>query len=159
MRTLISLALICSTAIAAPVPKELKRDPFVGKWSVKQTCYNGRKTAWVEGCVFFDINNNYVLTTSFAKPAVDNSAVVALSLNMAFAIAITFDGKPIQLEFDPAQKDIEFGTTAGNRALVGKYNLEGDTMTICLSLHGFPRPSTIEARENTIVWTLNLIAK
>ena len=85
--------------------------------------------------------------------------VVALSLNIAFAIAITFDGKPIQLQFDPAQKDIEFGTTAGNRALVGKYNLEGDALTICLSLHGFPRPSTIEARENSIVWTLNRVAK
>ncbi len=133
MRTLLILAVVCASAVAAPVPKELKRDPLVGKWSVKQTCYNGGKTAWVEGCVFFDIDDNCVLTTSFAKPAKNNPGVAALSLNMALAIAITFDGKPSQLQFDTVQKNIEFGTTAGNRALVGKYNLESVTLTICLS--------------------------
>ena len=41
MRTLLTLLLLGATVSAAPVPKELKRDPFVGMWNLKQQSFNG----------------------------------------------------------------------------------------------------------------------
>ena len=157
MRTLLTLLLLGATVSAAPVPKELKRDPFVGKWNLKQQSFNGGVPADAECGIFWHIDAHHTLTFSVATPAKPAPVVKANALAPARWVVTSTGPDTIQLRIDTLRKNIEHGM--GNLARTGKYSLDGDTLTICLSFHGSPRPETTAPRANTQVWTFERVAE
>ena len=155
MRPLLSLVLLITAATAAPVPKELKRDPFVGKWNLQIVIFDEELIDWTSAGLVWNIDGVHALTVSVDNPA---EKVPIDMVKSPLGWVFTSNGPtPPQLRFDTVHNNIEYGT--GSLARVGKYHLDGDTLTICLALPGSPRPEKIEQSEETTAWVLKRVAE
>jgi uncharacterized protein (TIGR03067 family) len=124
---LLGLAL----ALAAPAPKEEKKDPptLVGEWALESVTFAGRPVPDRKKTVAFTKDGKY-------------GAVVAGPAGPG-GVAGTYAHDPKK---DPAQLDISEPAAGGGpgRTSPAIYKIEGDTLTICSSF-GADRPTTFDA--------------
>ena len=131
MRTLylLTMALLCKSATAAPVPKELRKcREIVGVWKLESATLTGvandaSETDWA-------ISENFVLTLS---------------------------GRRTQLKIDTATKEIDW--SMGESILYGRYEVSGDQLTISLSKKNLPRATSLEPNKQNYVWVLRRAEK
>ncbi len=155
MRALLILFVLGTTAVAAPVPKELKRDPLVGKWNLRTMTFDKESIDRTSDGVVWNIDVVHALTVSVDKSAAE---VPVAAVRAPLGWVLTSNGpSSAQLRFDSAHSNIEHGT--GHLASAGTYSLDGDTLTICLGFPGRPRPNTIDDSEQAMVWILKRVAK
>ncbi len=156
MRALLTILFLGSTAVAAPVPKELKKpDPFADKWNLRMMIIGGETIDLTGDGVSWNIDRDHVYTVTVAKP-VEKIPVAAMNPPMGWIVTST-SAEPAQLRFDTALSNIEYGTGSQTRA--GKYSLDGDTLTICIAVPGSPRPEKIERSKRSTTWIFNRVAK
>ena len=140
MRTLsfLTMAMLCSSATAAPVPKELKNpERIVGMWKLESHTSGGTENAdpWDTD---WTIDENYILTRRSCSKKV---------LHI-----------PNRLKVGAATGEIDWPTPVSTMYL-GRYEVNGDQLTICLSMVGLPRPTGIQPNEKNIVWVLRRVEK
>ncbi len=155
IRTLLSLLFLGATAAAAPVPKELRRDPLVGQWDLRTVTFDRELIDRSSDGVVWNIDGVHALTVSVAKPA-GEVPVAAVKAPLGWVMSSNGPDS-VQLRFDTAHSNVEHG--AGDQTRAGKYRLDGDTLTICLGFPGRPQPNTVDDPENAMVWTLKRAAK
>ena len=140
MRTpfLLAMALLCSSATAAPVPKELKkRDRIVGLWKLQSATLRGLPSEVGANDTDWMIDENFGLTRS------GNYEVAKLST------------LPTQLKIDTAPNEIDWPEST----FLGRYEIRGDRLTICLNEKGLPRPNTFVPNTQNFVWILRRVEK
>lgn len=141
MRTLFSLTvlLFCTSANAAPVPKELKKQGSIaGVWKLESVTFCG---------LAMEVGADDVTDWRFDE-------------NFAF----TRRGRqedpqmPTQLKIDTTTKEIDW--PMGESTLLGRYEVSGDRLTICLGTADHPpRPTGVEPNENNIVFVIRRAEK
>ena len=156
MRSLIVLAAFCWSAVAAPLPKEVKRgDPFAGTWKLAKTVINGRPYKDTEHDVFWMIDEKHEVTLNVtAKKDAPPPAPKPMPIGWVMTTAAPTS---TQLQFDTARHEIDY--KCGDNVQPGRYEVSGDTLTIVLSLPGSTRPGTVRDTENTRSWMLERVAK
>ena len=131
MRTLLSLALFCTSATAAPVPKELKKQgSIVGVWKLESFTTGGDASEVVASETEWKIDKNFVFSRNLIRT---------------------------QLKIDAVTEEIDW--SMGESTLYGRYEIRGDQLTICLSKKNLPRQTTCVANPNNFVWVLRRIEK
>lgn len=138
MRTLCLLTLLCSAASAAPIPKELKkRDGIVGVWKLESIKIFGKASSVDANETEWTIEENFALTRSGSQKGPQHQ------------IRLT------QLKIDTATKAVDWPKSE----FLGRYEVSGDQLTICLSMPDNPRPTTLEPNANNYVWVLRRVDK
>jgi hypothetical protein len=123
MRTLCLLTLLCTSATAAPVLKELKkRGSSCGLWKIESVTHCGRASN-----VDADESDRRIDET----------------------FAISIGGSQTQLKINTVTKEID--CSMGDLILCGRYEVRGVRLTICLCRPGFPRPTTLEPNATNYV--------
>ena len=138
MRTLFLLALFSAAATAAPVPKEIrKQEKLAGLWKLESVTISGmastvgaNDTDWTFG------ENATLIRSSSQKEAAQNK---------------------IQLTIDTTTKELEW--PSGGSPYLGRYEISGDRLTICLSMQNVPRPVKLEPNAQNYVWVLRRAEK
>ena len=139
MRTLFLLAmsLLCSVAAAAPVPKELKKqEKLVGLWKVESVKIGGMDSNVGANDTDWSIDETFTLIRSGTLKA---------------AIPT------IELKVNTATKELDW--PSGGQLYLGRYEISGDRLTICLSMQNFPRPAKLEPNAQNYVWVLRRTQK
>ncbi len=138
MRTLFLLSLLlCTTATAAPVPKELKKQgSIVGEWKLESVTVGGTASSVGPDDTDWKIDENFALTRS-------NSTKSRPWGN--------------QLKIDTATKELDW--PSGIVTFLGRYEVSGDQLTICLGLKNLPRPTNCEPNAGNFVWVLRRAQK
>ncbi len=126
MRTLFLLALLCTSATAAPVPKEVKKqERLVGAWKLESVTFGGVANEVGATETEWKIDENFALTHNYIQT---------------------------QLKIDTVTKEIDW--SMGESILRGRYEVSGDQLTICLSKKNLPRATTFVPNEKNFVWVL-----
>jgi hypothetical protein len=139
MRTLIAFVVLCAPAVAAPVPKELRKEIFVGNWklvSVRlglQQPIRFKEITWTIG---------------------EDESLTESPLTYKDEVKLT---PPQKLIFDP--KNGELDVVLLDQEWLGIYRIEGDWLTICLQRKHKGRPDTIKASETTRIITLRRVSR
>ncbi len=155
MRSLIVLAAFCWSVVAAPVPKEAKRDPFAGTWKLTKNVIDGRPLDDPENDVFWTIDEKHGLTLKVtAKKDAAPPAPRAMKIGWVVTSAAPTS---TQLQFDTARNEIDY--KIGEMTRMGRYVLRGDTLIIGLGLPGSGRPGTERDVKNIQSLTLERVAK
>ena len=139
MRThfLLTVALLCSSATAAPVPKELKKQgSIVGRWNLESRTIRGRPFSLDD-----DVQPYWTIDEKFALTSGDKKGPSGVT----------------QLKIDTATKELDWPTAASS--LLGRYDVCEGRLTICLSEANLPRPTTLEPNENFLVYVLRRAEK
>ena len=134
MRTLLAFTLLGVSALAAPVPKELKRSKIDGPWKVESLQLFGNAPAFDENDCYWTIGEDGALTRRGI-------------LNKDVPVAST-----VRLTFDFATNDFEYRDPS--TVFLGKFELSGDTLKLCLAKQGGERPSAVAPGASTYLWTL-----
>ena len=132
MRALLLLALFCTSAAAAPVPKDVNKERLVGLWKVKSVTLNGEAQKVNFNDTNWTFDENFALTR---------------------AGTLTGTHHPTQLKVDATTRELDW--PVGSDMWLGRYEVKGDQLTICLSTKNRPRPTTLEPDVNNYVWVLN----
>lgn len=135
------LLAISSTLIAAPVPKEVKKEEKTeGTWQLESLSAFGRP-AGLGGIQYWTLDAEGYVTTH-QTPAPPENAV-----------------KHLQLAFEPKTKAVDYKYTNGNNTgYPGMYELDGDTLKICCNLKGTGvRPTTVDAGSDVYLWTFKRV--
>ena len=137
MRTLLllAMALLGTSATAAPVPKELKKQQgsIVGFWKLESAvifgtaCVDADETDWT-----FDENSTLTRSNSQNGPQT----------------------RLVQLRIDTMTKEIDWPKLT----FLGRYEVSGDRLTICVGT-GNLRPTTLEPNEDNYLWVLRRAEK
>ena len=119
MRTLLGVLLATGLAVAAPVPKELKKDDLSrleGEWQTIRAEVNGREST-KDFLVFTRESVNW-------KPSRDAADILW------------------KLTVDPSKTPKEFAIVltshSGGVTYLGFYKFEGDTLTLCCKQNALP---------------------
>lgn len=142
------LALVClvvsaAFSVAAPVPKEVKKDDkFEGTWKIESLNAFGR-------VVQFGGANNQHWTLDAEGNMKTHQGPVALEAAKSF----------VQLAFDPKLKTVEYKYTNGNNInYPGVYELAGDSLKVCCNLRGTgTRPANTDPATDSYIWTLKRV--
>ena len=156
MRSLIVLAAFCWSAVAAPVPKEVKRcDAFAGTWKLTKNVIDGRPLDDPENDVFWTIDEKHALTLRIAaKKDAPPPAPRAMKIGWVVTSA---SPALTQLLFKPTRNEIDY--QCGDMTRMGRYELRGDILIIGLGLPGSGRPGTERDVKNIQSLTLERVAK
>lgn len=121
------LTLVLALTVAAPVPKDVKKDPpsLLGAWDAQTGIIGGKPDNPPAGTqLIFDKDGVATFTEGGGKGE---------------AGSYTFDAKA-----SPAQIDLTAPGGPKQEKLLGIYKIEGDTLTIAMSMGG-ERPKTFES--------------
>ena len=139
MRTLflLTMVLVGSSATAAPVPKEVKKqEVLVGLWKLESVSIGGKAdtvgandTDWI-----FDENFALGRTGKQKGPYVST-----------------------KLKIDPVTKDLDW--PGPGLPYLGRYEISGDRLTICLSMPNIARPVDLKPNATNFVWVLRRAEK
>jgi uncharacterized protein (TIGR03067 family) len=138
-----SLFAAVALAVAAPGPKEARKDPptLVGEWAVQAAVIGGKRDDPPAGTTWtFTADGKSVLTISGAAGGA--------------AGMYTTDPKK-----DPARVDISAGPKG--TPMKGVYKRDGDALTLCLGLDPDARPAGFESKagDKVILLTLTKVKK
>ena len=136
MRTLclLMMALLGTSATAAPVPKELKKQgSIVGRWKLESATIGGVPPTVPSSETYWTIDKNFGLKYHAQTPA-------------------------IQLKIDPTTNEIDL--PSDESSFLGLYKVQGNELTIvCVSGMNLPRPKTFEPNADNYVWVLRRAEK
>jgi len=147
VRTLLALLLFAPVALAAPVPKDFKKPPKLdGKWKVVEYSSSGR-----------DIKTSSILNQTWEfdgeKLSITRNTTAKRPLKPT-EIKVKTDAKT-----KPKAFDYIFGTGTVRQ---GVYELDGDTLVICLRLSTVPgqvRPTTLDGGTGLLRYVLKRVDK
>lgn len=147
VRTLLALISLAPLAPAAPVPKDFKKPPGLnGKWKVVEYSSSGR-----------DIKTSSILNQTWEfdgeKLAITRRST-AKNPPAPTQITVRTDGKT-----KPKAFDYIFATGTVRK---GVYEIDGDTLVICLRLSTVPaqeRPTTLDGGTGLLRYVLKREAK
>jgi uncharacterized protein (TIGR03067 family) len=143
------IAILCIVvAVAAPLPKERPKstESIIGEWVRKESTFKGQKLRDdpPEGVVRFVFAGGG--TYDFFRGSERE---------------IEGNGYKTDPKADPPTIDLEFPWTAVHDVVPGIYRVDGDTLTICLTVDHKPRStrfaSTAEA--GTALWVFQRVKK
>ncbi len=131
MRAVTLLAMLCTSATAAPVPKELKKQgSIVGVWKIESFSTGGVANEVGDTETEWTIDENFALTHNSIRT---------------------------QLKIDTVTKEIDW--CMGISILCGRYEVRGDRLTICLSKKNLARQTTLVPNPSNFVWVLRRAEK
>ncbi len=156
MRSILVFAALCSTSAAAPVPKELKKGgELVGAWKFEKVIIDGRTVVESGSGMLWVIDRNNDLSYQLTPPDDAPPPIAKPALPNGWAVATVVENR--KMKFDPIRN--EFDHTGDASARLGRYELRGDTLTVCLGFPGSPRPASVNVVEKTQIWTLKRVTK
>lgn len=131
---IIAGSLVLATASAAPVPKELKKNAALnGHWKLQSIVINGQPSTFGANDTDWVIGEDFQLV----RQSADGTARMVA----------------VPLKIDKTNRNLDWGS-AGQNPFLGKYEIEGDTLIVCIADQNQPRPKTVAADPQTYVWTL-----
>ena len=141
MRTLflLTMALLGTSAIAAPVPKELKKQQvsIVGVWKLESVMISGTAITVSADDTVWAIDENFTLIRSSGlKESAQNKT---------------------QLKFDTTTNELDWPVDGS--VLLGRSEVSGDKLTISLGMKNLPRPAKLEPNAQNYVWILRRAEK
>lgn len=142
IRSLLPLLLAAPLAVAAPVPKELRKAalPLDGKWKVTAYESNGRP-----------VNSTVILGQMWAF----RGGELAITRTTAVKGAAGLPPNKVGVRADAKTGEFDYVFATGTVRL-GRYEIRGDTLTVCLSLSTGPmseRPANLDGGQGTLRYT------
>ena len=136
-RALFTILVLGLPTAAAPVPKELKKDPLVGTWKVVSVNSNG----------------------SVGQAATDHWTIEdGGDLNSHNGARAPANPSPaVRLIFDPARRSVEYYRTQDRSGSPGIYKMEGETLTIAFNHASDIRPVSFTSGKGINLWTFTRI--
>jgi uncharacterized protein (TIGR03067 family) len=125
----IGLLSLCSFAYGGGDTNKDDLKQLQGKWEFVERIIDGKKG---------DLKGTWTITGNEISYAPNSTVKAVFKLN-----ATT---KPKSLEYDDVSKDPKVVTPKG---LQGIYEIDGDTLRICVAKQGKERPKTFESKEGS----------
>ena len=143
MKTLVAIALLAlpSALLAAPVPKEVKKEEKTeGTWQLESLNAFGRM-AGIAGGQHWTLDAEGKVTSHLGPVPPANAQ------------------KNIQLVFDPKMKTCDYKYLNGNNiSYPGMYELSGDTLKVACNLRGTgTRPTGADPGPDSYIWTFKRV--
>lgn len=142
--------LAVAVAVAAPLPKERPKpaESIVGEWVRTESTFKGRKLR--------DDPPESVAGFVFAGGGTYDAFRGSERLFDGYGNGYATDPKA-----DPPTIDLELPWTAVGDTVRGIYRVDGDTLTMCLAVGNYPRPTRFASTEEagTALWVLQRVKK
>ncbi len=145
MKLFAALALLAlpSALLAAPVPKEVKKEKTEGTWQMESLTAFGRPVNLGAGGLHWTIDADGNMKS--------HNGPVVLEAARSF----------IRLAFDPESKTVEYKNVSANAkgsSSPGVYELAGDSLKICCNIKGTAiRPTTVDGGPDVYLWTFKRV--
>lgn len=149
-RVLPALLLVPALALAAPVPKEVKKErpTLDGTWELSSSESGGQKVA--EKGQTWQIDGE-ALVIRYGK---------AVASNVRYTLVAPKDGGADAVDFvSRSDRGAVAGQPKGEIVFTqkGVYAVDGDTLTLCLNLRGEDRPAECKPGKGLVVYTFKRV--
>ena len=128
---------------------------MVGAWKLEKVVMDGRTVEGSVSGMLWVIDQNHDLRFRSTLPDDAAPPVAKPALPNGWAVATAVSKR--QMKFDPSRKELDH--TGDTPSRLGRYELRGDTLTVCLGFPGSPRPASVNEVEKTQIWTLKRVTK